>query len=291
MSLIISSKKGFGSNLAVDYMSYPMHDSSKFSDSLNSYEVETIAYRTNIESIGGSIDTSTLIIVNDFVKGMKSSGLWSKMYEIYPFLGNSLNSALVKLKTVGTVSFTASNNNFVEADYQERGSSGGLKGDGSTKWLETGLNLGTLPNLDNSLSVYCNFTGGGSEIGQEVINRFVIRTNNGGFFQAGNNVGATFNRSNSSTGNGLGFYVGCRPDSATQVSSWNGDYQTTSSVIAGMSNDTVVLLARRDAPSSISQFSASRVCFFHMGLSLSAAELITFYTLVNDMQTSLGRNA
>lgn len=68
------------------------------------------------------------------------------------FAGSDLSAALVPLyrgrsyggTTVGNA--TDTNVNFVSGDYAETGSSGGLKGNGSSKYLNTGLSPASLPS-------------------------------------------------------------------------------------------------------------------------------------------------
>lgn len=62
-------------------------------------EPEAIIYRSNIILNGGSIAHSDLIGINAFIQEMKIANLWDKCLEIYPFVGNDLLSARVKLKS------------------------------------------------------------------------------------------------------------------------------------------------------------------------------------------------
>jgi hypothetical protein len=61
--------------------------------------------------------------------------LWSKLTEFYLLVGKTFDGLTVKGKGTGTLT----NNNFVSGDLLAAGSGAGLAGDGSTKYLDTGL--------------------------------------------------------------------------------------------------------------------------------------------------------
>lgn len=95
---------------------------------------------------GGSVSSTTLAAVNVFCKAVDSAGLRSLFYRLNLFCGGNLSSALVPLyrgpARTGTQhgNATDTNANFVSGDYVETGSTGGLNGNGTSKYLATGLN-------------------------------------------------------------------------------------------------------------------------------------------------------
>ncbi|MBW4598931.1 MAG: hypothetical protein KME29_04785 [Calothrix sp. FI2-JRJ7] len=98
-------------------------------------EWESIFYQQNIIANGGSIARGDLIGINAFIQEMKAANLWNRCLEIYPFAGNNLASARVKLKT-STSQNLLTNFNFVESDYTRFS---GLRGNGLNKRLGTGF--------------------------------------------------------------------------------------------------------------------------------------------------------
>jgi hypothetical protein len=132
--------------------------------------------------------STTVQAISDFIAGCKADGVWSKITEAYLMAGVTFGGITVKLKGTGTLT----NNNFVSGDYQATGAGAGLTGDGSTKYIDTGLNDNTL-NADNkSFGVYItNFLSGASKIGvsgpspslsdNDLWNIFVISSSNIGF--------------------------------------------------------------------------------------------------------------
>jgi hypothetical protein len=119
------------------------------------YDSDAQVYFDNIVSNGGSISKSSKAYVNNFVVSLKTAGIWNSLYEIYPFMGDQLSAALVKLKATSSPSNFV-NHGFVSGDYTETGASGGLKGNGLTKYLDSGF-LNTLLPFDNtSIGCYQN---------------------------------------------------------------------------------------------------------------------------------------
>ncbi|CAB4182632.1 SGNH_hydrolase domain containing protein [uncultured Caudovirales phage] len=141
------------------------------------------AYSTAVVSAGGTIRTQSLNVIKRELVPLIRSGVYAKLKELWVPSGDTLTSALVKLKTPGAASLT--NSNFVSADYTEIGSlwagatnankklssdfnpsSNGLTATNmsvgfyslSDTW--TGVALGTNNNV-----FYVGYTGGGHQIG------------------------------------------------------------------------------------------------------------------------------
>jgi len=94
--------------------------------------------------------STTVQAISDFIAGCKADGVWSKITEAYLMAGVTFGGITVKLKGTGTLT----NNNFVSGDYQATGAGAGLTGDGSTKYLDTGLLDSSLSADDKSLGAY-----------------------------------------------------------------------------------------------------------------------------------------
>ena len=108
-----------------------------------SYDTDAQEYFNAIVTNGGSIGTSARNAVNSFIVGLKADGLWSLIYDMGLFAGvDQLAAALVKVKTPLS-SRLLTNVNFVSGDYVATGSTAGLKGNGSSKALDTLYNAGS----------------------------------------------------------------------------------------------------------------------------------------------------
>jgi len=101
---------------------------------------------------GGSIPTlTTLEALTDFTYGLKADNIFTKMISVNAFVPDSLIASITPvIQTSGSSVWT--NNNFVSADLTVNG----LLGNGSNKWLDTGVNVSTAYGNDTSagLSVY-----------------------------------------------------------------------------------------------------------------------------------------
>lgn len=122
---------------------------------------EAAAWRTAVTSNGGSVSGTTLSAVDKFCKAIDTAGIRDRFYRLNLFCGTGLSAALVPLyrgpSRTGTQhgNTTDTNNNFVSGDYAETGATGGLKGDGSTKYLATGLPMTFLGS--NQLHMFASF--------------------------------------------------------------------------------------------------------------------------------------
>jgi hypothetical protein len=96
----------------------------------------------NVYGNGGTVSSTTASSVNTLCNSINSNNLRSKLYRMNLFCGNNLASCLVPLYrgTDRTLIYgnpvADTNNSFISADYSENS---GLIGNGSTKWLDTGL--------------------------------------------------------------------------------------------------------------------------------------------------------
>lgn len=104
---------------------------------------ETLSYAQRVLDNGGTISEGSVDAIEKFVQDCKGNGIWAKLLEVAPFAGGNLNAALVKLVYPAGIAGVITNVNFVSGDYVETGASGGLNGDGLTKYLNTGWNAQT----------------------------------------------------------------------------------------------------------------------------------------------------
>ncbi len=248
-------------------------------------ESETKQYYTNLTANGGSISASSLNSVNELVKDLKLYGIWNKLEDIGIFCGDNLNSALTKLKGAQTSYLV--NHNFVDADYVERGSTGGLKGNGTTKFLDSGFNVtlrGSANYNDLSIGLYWNGTAGGVELGEDNLDRFNL------FVSAGNVAVATTNVyvTGRTIAGGLG--IGTRLPGTNLSASWNGDFSTwvTADLTSSLFNETCYIFARNEN-SVATSVSSNRICYYHFGKGLTQTDCGNYYNILQRFQRSLGR--
>ncbi len=106
------------------------------------------AYINAVETEDGqALETGVRTAIDDFVVGCKADGIWDALKASCILAGaRTLNGALVPL--AGTA---PTNVNFVSGDYLRKT---GLKGDGSTKYLDSNRNNNADPQNSQHLAVY-----------------------------------------------------------------------------------------------------------------------------------------
>jgi hypothetical protein len=109
---------------------------------------DAVDWRDRVVANSGTVSTSTFRAVSTFCNEIDRAGIRDKFYRLNLFCGTGLNACLVPLyrgpSRTGTQYGNTTDTNtgpFVSGDYNETGSSGGLVGNGSSKWLETGFSI------------------------------------------------------------------------------------------------------------------------------------------------------
>lgn len=113
-------------------------------------DADAADWRIRAIAAGGSVKDSTQVAVNKFVIAAKGLQYWAKFNRVNLMCGDQLAAMLVPLK-VGNGAALDTNVGYIAADYTE---ATGLKGDGTAKYLNTGL-LPTALTINNThLSYY-----------------------------------------------------------------------------------------------------------------------------------------
>ncbi len=113
-------------------------------------DADASQYINNVEAQDSQqLESGVRTAINDFVVGCKSDGIWNAIKASCILAGaRTLDGALVPL-----TGSAPTNNNFVGADYDRET---GLKGDGSTKWLDANRAGNADPFSDYHVSTYIN---------------------------------------------------------------------------------------------------------------------------------------
>lgn len=114
--------------------------------STNITDTDALAYIAAVNAADGStLEKTAQRAIQTFIAGLKSDGIWSALSLCYVLCGSrTLAGALVPLKGPAPT-----NVNFVAADYTRAG----LKGNGTSKYLNTNLNSNALASLSHHLYV------------------------------------------------------------------------------------------------------------------------------------------
>lgn len=106
-----------------------------------------------VYAAGSTVTPSTAAAVNNFCNAIDAAGIRDRFYRLNLFCGTGLAACLVPLyrgPALGGTQLgntTDTNVNFSTADYTERGASGGLAGNGLSRYLNTGLAPSALPQV------------------------------------------------------------------------------------------------------------------------------------------------
>ena len=112
------------------------------------FDPDALAYITAVETADGeALEEGVKAAINDFVVGCKADAIWDALKATCILAGaRTLNGCLVPLKGAAPT-----NLNFVSGDYNRKT---GLKGDGSTKYLDSNRNNNADPRDNNHNAVW-----------------------------------------------------------------------------------------------------------------------------------------
>ena len=253
---------------------------------------------------GGSVSAETAGAVKSFCDAIDTAGIRDRFYRLNIFAGSNLNAALTPLylgptPLGGRYGNTTDTNTgpFVSGDYVETGASGGLTGNGTSKYLQTGLPGDAITAGNRHLSAYENLRDTNTF-------RTMLGTQDDGagtyYFSLGSgspgstvsyNFGSGVSVTSQTTG---GHWVGTDPTSSTAVIYKNGT-SVASSASASRSQPGVrgiLVFATNQLPSAVSPASyyAGRLNAYSIGLGMAASQAAAYYTAMQAFQTALTRN-
>jgi hypothetical protein len=253
---------------------------------------------------GGTYSPATLKAVSNFAKQAKAAGLWTKLTRVNLFAGDQLAAALVPLK-VGGGNATDTNVNFVSGDYTE---ATGLKGNGTSKSLDTGITFAIASLATMSLSAYAVSmeTSGGSTM------KVLLGSQDGGDSRKGVQLCAQYNfgtnqRRATYTGQNASVAAPAYTTALTAsafVSAGpvgDGTYRLfengveVGTATAAPSNSvnalgTIRVFAQsEDDASTAAWWTSAYIRTYHIGTTLTVAEQATLYTITHAFNVALGR--
>ena len=240
---------------------------------------DAAAYLDAVEVADGqALETATRIAVNTFVEGCKADGIWTAIKASCIMAGaRTLAGALVPL--VGTA---PTNFNFVAGDYDRET---GLKGDGSTKYLDSN---GTSATLTQQNSAHIAVYSSDDTLDPSFAGLIDTATSAGWLWIRGDtSYAVNSNGTVTSTLAATGFVGGARSNSSTITTRASGISDTGSAISAPASNLRVCIFAI-DQDNSVVDYSAVRLAFYSIGESLDLALLDTrVSTLMTDLAAAI----
>jgi hypothetical protein len=231
--------------------------------------------------------------MSQFASAIDAAGLRSKFTRVNLFCGSDLTACRTPLYSATTAggsplgNATDTNINFVAGDYTETGDSGGLKGNGSDKRLETGLT--NLVSFPLHMSVYVTAVDSAPNnfrfwMGADR-SRLVARESSTNASWSQNGVVAS---SSINGGAFLGHAIGTNETVDFRAFYANGVQDGTSTTTQGTNNSGGTFIFTNRTSAGV--YTDSRFAGYSIGTGLTSTEAAAFYTIMQAFQTALGRN-
>jgi hypothetical protein len=252
---------------------------------------------------GGTVSAATASAVNTFCNSIDAAGIRDRFYRLNLFCGNSdasLNAVRTPLYRGQSLAGTQFGNtidtnvNFVAGDYAETGANGGLLGNGSTKYLNTGFATNSVPEGNRHIGAYeCAKAAKayGVSVGSDQtpgnVNGYWLRTENPethysfAFGSTSSGVGVSYTGGSMMLGVNLGAGAGVLYRNGNAVGS-----ATVGVATPGSESLYVLALNRGGSPTD---YSNARLGGYCVGLSLTAAQSLAYYNAMQAFQAALGR--
>ena len=265
---------------------------------------EAERWLSDVYGNGGACGRETMRAVSRFCADIDAAGIRDRFYRLNLFCGTGLSAALVPLyrgQSLGGTQFggaTDTNSNFVSGDYVETGSTGGLLGNGSSKYLNTGLNANVMPDLAQSghLSVYAAGTFSGQiALGVYAFTNppFVVTHESElqlGATQANTHVNLNASGQTPSY-TSPAFIVGSRTSTTNHIGYANGVAGTAVTATANFANPAqpFFVFARNLGGGPAVHF-GQRLRSYSIGLGMTGSQVTAFNNATQALQAALGRN-
>jgi hypothetical protein len=223
---------------------------------------DAAAYITAVETADGqALEAGVVTAINDFVVGCKADGVWNAIKASCILAGaRTLGGALVPLTGAAPTNF-----NFVSGDYNRKT---GLKGDGSTKYLDSNR-AGDAEALNNQhMSVYVDtastatnaYIGLGGDTGiyrNTALNAIDVRSRN----SIGGSTGSI---------NSIGF-IGISRGNASNFDARTSGNTVIINIVSNFANpQNTTVFARQSGTSLLAD---ARIAFYSIGEALDLALL------------------
>jgi|LakMenE01Jun11ns_1017448.scaffolds.fasta_scaffold9858760_3 hypothetical protein len=261
---------------------------------------EANAWRTAVVANGGSVSASTMKAVSTFCAAIDLAGIRDRFYRLNLFAGTGLNACLVPLyrgqSRTGTQYGNTTDTNvgpFVSGDYAETGASGGLKGNGTSKYLDTGFLANTLTQSGRHLGVVFQAST------VEAAGRYWFGTDNFGCdSNAFWGVGTSSSTSNTNRcSNGTSAFTNTISGKPHVLVSGNG---AAASYVNGSAGSTInqtaftapaqaIYIFAQNRCNTPADYSPVRVLQYSIGDSMTAGQVSSLNTALAAFQTALSR--
>ena len=245
-------------------------------------------YAINFITVTGITASEQQAAINQLSYDLVNTGLMNKMIAVYPFVGGNATAHSFNLKdprgadTAFRLSFSGGWTH----------SSTGILPNGTNTFANTYINsLTNLPQERHHVSYYSRTgTSPGNtrtEIGSNNASTFLQFMLGYRFYSGGSVNFVSF----TTTSSGTGHWVGNKLAYDDKRVYRNGikEQTSTTSVTTALSNFPLYIGARNNSNGAASQYTDKECSFCSIGYDLTDTEVATLYTIVQNFQTTLGR--
>jgi hypothetical protein len=257
-----------------------------------SVDADAQDYFDRIVAAGSTIDTTARAAVNDFVVGCKADSIWTLLLDVGTFCGSNLVAGVTKLKTFGAIQDEYSAANFVNGDFSQ---STGLTGNGSDKYLDTGLTASSLTSGSSGICLYDRSTVNSTEQIHGVWSSSTVTFTLYTPYSDNKVYSDQYNEANqinsgSTISGAVGFIHGVRTSGPQHALYRNGTQIATTGTVGGsLPSTTITFFGRRNA-GIVQYYSAHTISFIAITAGMDSTQAAALYTRVQALQTALGRN-
>ena len=253
---------------------------------LSGFDADAQAFFNRVTTAGGTLSVTEKTAVNQLVLDLKSYSIWSKMKAIYPMVGASSAACAQNLKSS---SFTGTfNGGWTYA-------STGVTPNGTSAYMDTGLNMSTNLNQNNTHIMGYSRTN--------IVNNGVIIGASNSLFSLGcfiaprlDSTIAYYSIYDTTNGNttatissSSGFILASRLSSTQSIYYQNSSKISTNLVNSSTPASFNIYIGALNKNGSASNYSNRETAFASIGDGLIDNEASNFYTAVQAFQTTLNR--
>lgn len=250
---------------------------------------DAAAFFSRVYTSGGVLSYTEVTATETLVYDMKTAGVWTAMKAVYPMIGASAAACAQNLKSSSFTGTFSSGWTF---------SSTGVTPNGTSAYMNSSFVPSTngLTYDNNHLSFYSRTSaqsgaiqfyemGSGNAAGNNNFSLFVRRNTDLAGYDSGD---FTTNRATFTNTNGQGFYCGTAPTTTSKYFK-NGTSQVSKSLSAKSLSNLNAYIGAFNEDNTTTYYSIRECSFASMGLGLSDAQTLAFYTAVQTFNQTLNR--
>lgn len=260
----------------------------RYPQPVSAYDTDAQIYFNGITANGSGISDTSKTAVSNMFAGLKTDGIFSKLIFIAPLAGNNLTAAVVAYRPIAGSSVVMTNNNFVSADFTETGSSGGILGDGTTKYLDTLVDVPSISQNSVSWGYYISTAATVSGINMAMGSSYTATGGTDRLYASDNNGFSQRAMGGEIHGAFFGGLSTIKWDGTDYKTYNNGSVNATSTPPGGVTWQLpgTFLLHKAAGPF----YGSTRLTLGFVGNALTDTEAANLYTRVQTFQTALTRN-